>query len=327
MSLEAKLHLAKRLEKELGQTLPAATVEEVIAKVSDILGGYDVEITAQEKDGTSEEFLAAFIAAKQIEGRSQKTLDRYSYLIRRMIEAQRIPIREMTIYNVRSYLMAEKKRGLSDRSLEGMRSVFSSFFGWLQKEGLMAHNPVGNVGTIKYTKKVRKPFSAAEIACIREACSTSRDVALVCFLASTGCRISEVCALDRAINYRSGEITVLGKGNKERKVYVDDVAIMMLDRYLAERKDYSPALFAGKGSDRLQPGGVRHMLEQIGIRAKVDNVHPHRFRRTLATNLISRGMSIQEVAAILGHDNLNTTMTYVYLDQSAVKNSYHKYSA
>ncbi|MBO7727345.1 MAG: site-specific integrase, partial [Oscillospiraceae bacterium] len=89
----------------------------------------------------------------------------------------------------------------------------------------------------------------------------------------------------------------------------------------------SPALFAGKGSDRLQPGGVRHMLEQIGIRAKVDNVHPHRFRRTLATNLISRGMSIQEVAAILGHDNINTTMTYVYLDQSAVKNSYHKYSA
>lgn len=326
MSLEAKQSLTHKLEQELS-ALPVATVAEVIRVLTGILGEYEVEqMEPQEGDQAGEEFLEAFLAAKQIEGRSQKTIERYAYIIRRLLAAVKVSIQDVTIYHVRSYLMAEKKRGISDRTLEGYRSIFSSFFGWLAQEGLIARNPVGNIGVVKYTRKVRKPFSAVDLARLKDACENDRDLALISFLLSTGCRISEVCALDRDITYQSGEVTVLGKGSKERRVYVDDVTIMILDRYLDGRQDTEPALFIGKGTTRIQPGGVRVMLNRIGAKAKVDNVHPHRFRRTLATNLISRGMTIQEVAAILGHDNINTTMTYVYLDQSAVKSSYQKFS-
>ena len=326
MSLEAKQNLTSKMEKALN-ILPAATVLEVIRILTEILDGFEVEQITQDKDeATGEEFLNAFLAAKQIEGRSHKTIERYKYIIRKLLAAVKVPVRDITIYHVRTYLMNEKKRGIADRTLEGNRSIFSSLFGWLAQEGLIARNPVGNIGTVKYIKKVRKPLSAVDLARLREACKTPRDLAMINFLLSTGCRISEACALNRDIDYKSGEITVLGKGAKERKVYVDDVTIMTLDRYLQGRTDQDPALFVGRGAKRIQPGGVRLVLSKIGSAAGVENVHPHRFRRTLATNLISRGMSIQEVAAILGHDNINTTMQYVYLEQSAIKSSYHKFS-
>ena len=326
MSLEAKQNLTSKMEKALS-ILPAATVLEVIRILTEILDGFEVEQITQDKDeATGEEFLNAFLAAKQIEGRSHKTIERYKYIIRKLLAAVKVPVRDITIYHVRTYLMNEKKRGIADRTLEGNRSIFSSLFGWLAQEGLIARNPVGNIGTVKYIKKVRKPLSAVDLARLREACKTPRDLAMINFLLSTGCRISEACALNRDIDYKSGEITVLGKGAKERKVYVDDVTIMTLDRYLQGRTDQDPALFVGRGAKRIQPGGVRLVLSKIGSAAGVENVHPHRFRRTLATNLISRGMSIQEVAAILGHDNINTTMQYVYLEQSAIKSSYHKFS-
>ena len=219
-----------------------------------------------------------------------------------------------------------KDRGLSDRTLEGIRSVFSSYFGWLQKEGLITKNPCANLGPIKYMKKVRLPFSDVELHKIKEACKSKRDLAIVYFLLSTGCRISEVCALNRdSIDFDKKECVVLGKGNKERKVYIDNVTAMILQRYLDERTDASEALFAGKGTDRMKPGGMRKLLNGIADRAGVENVHPHRFRRTLATNLINRGMTIQEVANILGHENINTTMTYVFVDQANVHNSYERY--
>ena len=326
MSLEAKQNLIKHMEQALSETLTAASMTEVLRILTEELGGFSVEqITRNTDDAVTEEFLDAFLAAKQIEGRSEKTLTRYAYIIRRMLTAVKVPIREITIYHIRSYLMAEKKRGISDRTLEGNRSIYSSFFTWLFQEGLIARNPTGNLGVVKYTKKIRKPFSAVDLARLKEVCESQRDKAMVSFLLSTGCRISEVCALDRTISYQSGEITVLGKGAKERKVYVDDVTIMLLDRYLGERKDQSPALFVGKGTERITPNGVRRALKRLSIKAGVENVHPHRFRRTLATNLIGRGMEIQDVATILGHDKLDTTMEYVCMDQSAVKGSYKKF--
>jgi site-specific recombinase XerD len=145
-------------------------------------------------------------------------------------------------------------------------------------------------------------------------------------LLSTGCRISEICALNRNdIDIVNKEILVLGKGNKERTVFIDDVTAMLLQRYLEERKDDSEALFVGKGTSRLKPGGIRKILNAVATKAGVENTHPHRFRRTLATSLIDHGMPIQEVAAILGHEKLDTTMKYVYLNKTHVKNSYNKY--
>lgn len=327
MSLEAKQAMIRKLDKAMSDVLTAGQIESMIAALTDILGGYEVEAVADPgEDVTTEEFLQAFLAAKQIEGRSPKTLARYEYMIRKMLADVKVPAKDVTIYHIRSYFMREKQRGISDRSIEGARSIASSFFGWLFKEGLIQRDPTGNLGTVKYIKTIKKPFSAVEMELLRENCKTDRDRALVSFLASTGCRISEVCALDRDIDYRSGECTVMGKGAKERRVYIDQVTIMHLDRYLSKRKDQSPALFVGKGTERIAPNGVRVALNRIGKRANVENVHPHRFRRTLATNLISRGMEIQDVAAILGHDNINTTMTYVYIDQTAVKSSYQRYA-
>jgi len=223
--------------------------------------------------------------------------------------------------------MAEKERGISNGTLDGIRSTLSSYFGWLQKEGLIEKNPCGNLGTIKCAKVVRQPYSSEDLERLKEGCKTLRDKAIVSFLLSTGCRISEVCGLNRDdIHFDTLECKVLGKGNKERIVYLDAVSAMFVKRYLNGRKDDNPALFVGKFKERLEPGGTRIMLKALERRTGVENIHPHRFRRTLATNLISRGMAIQEVAAILGHERIDTTMKYVCLDKSAVKNSYRKYA-
>ena len=177
-------------------------------------------------------------------------------------------------------------------------------------------------------KKQKLPFSNVDIEKLKEKCTCSRDKAIICFLLSTGCRISEVTQLNKSdIDFQKKQCKVLGKGSKERIVYIDDVTILLLNRYFSERKDQSEALFVGRGTARMTPGGIRYMLRNLAEDAKVENVHPHRFRRTLATNLIYRGMPIQEVAKILGHEKLDTTMKYVYLDNNTLKFSYNKFSS
>jgi site-specific recombinase XerD len=231
------------------------------------------------------------------------------------------------VYHLRRWLADEKARGISDRTLEGDRQVFSSYFGWLHREGLIASNPVGNLGAIKYQKKEKDIFSDTDIERMKFGAACVRDRAIVHFLRATGCRISEMTQLNRDdVDFANLECRVLGKGNKERTVYLDAVAAMVLQSYLKSRTDACPALFIGKGSDRLTPGGVRFMLSKLGQSSQVQHVHPHKFRRTTATNLIRHGMPIQEVAAILGHDKLDTTMQYVVLDKSIIKSSYQKYA-
>jgi site-specific recombinase XerD len=183
------------------------------------------------------------------------------------------------------------------------------------------------VGAIKCAKKIRLPYSAEDIERLKETCGTIRDKAIISFLLSTGCRVSEVCALNREdIDINSLECKVLGKGNKERTVYFDKVTAMLLNRYILTRDDISPALFIGKGSKRLTAQGMRYMLKKVSEKANVENVHPHRFRRTLATNLIDRGMPIQEVVAVLGHDRIDTTTDYIYIEKENVKSAYRKYA-
>lgn len=205
--------------------------------------------------------------------------------------------------------------------------MFNSFFGWLFREGLLRTNPCANISSIKCPKRVREAFSETDVERLSECCGNSRDRAVLHFLLSTGCRISEVCALNRAdVDLHTMECVVLGKGAKQRRVYLGEVAGMYLARYFSERQDDSPALFAGKGTPRMTPGGIRFMLKKLEELSGVPNVHPHRFRRTLATNLINRGMGIQQVAMILGHDKLETTMKYLYIAEENVKTAYHKYA-
>lgn len=326
MAIEAKVTLLGELERDLTDRLTAAQLAAVMSALADRLNSYTMERLV-DFAGTSDDLLMAYINALSVEGRSEKTLERYRYIITRMMESVKVPTNRITVYHLRRYLTDEKTRGISDRTLEGYRQVFSAYFNWLQRERLIENNPTANLGAIKYAKKQKDIYSDADVERMKFSCKTLRDRAIICFLQATGCRVSEVVGLNRDdVDIFNLEATVLGKGNKERTVYLDQVAAMTLQAYLEARKDNSPALFAGKGTDRLQPGAIRQMLVKLGKNAKVTHVHPHKFRRTTATNLIRHGMPIQEVAAILGHDKLDTTMQYVVLDKTAVQYSYKKYA-
>lgn len=327
MSVQAKKNIMMQLQADLSEYLTAADLESVCQRISLSLDEYSIEERVLYGASSYEDCLQAFFEAKAIEGRSEKTLEQYRYILTRMLSSINLPTERITVFHLRSYLSNEKERGLSDRTLESNRQVFSSYFGWLYKEGLIKSNPCNNLNPIKYEKKVKRPFSEVDLEKIREACGSDRDKAIVSFLLSTGCRVSEICAVDICdLHPTSNECVVHGKGNKQRVVFFNDVTRMLLDRYIATREDDHPALFIGKGSDRLTPSAIRYILKQIEEKADVENIHPHRFRRTLATSLIDHGMQIQEVAEILGHDKLDTTMKYVYINKDNVHNSYRKYA-
>ncbi len=327
MPLESKVSFLKDLESSLAETITAADLSRVLTVVSDTLQHYELTASAGAGASGSTDLFDAWIAALRIQNRSEKTVERYQYIVGRLLKDLAVPIRNITVYHLRSWLAKEKTRGIADSTLEGQRQIFSSFFGWLWREGLVESNPVANLGAIKVPKKVREPCAAVDIEKLKAACASPRNMAILTFLLATGCRISEVTGLNRDdINFAATEVVVLGKGAKERTVFFDDVTSMHLKKYLATRTDENPALFIGKRKERLQPGGVRTMLNTLAKAAGVDHIHPHKFRRTLATMLIAHGMPIQEVAAILGHDKLDTTMRYIALDKTSVKNSYLKYA-
>ena len=325
MAIEDKTVMMAEAERKLREVITAADLEKVMRILADTLTGYSVERMGNVEK--NDDLLDAYVSALRIQGRSGKTVERYRYLITRMMQTMNCRTREVTVYHLRQYLAQEKERGVADSTLEGVRQVMSAYFGWLRRENLIEQNPTLNLGAIKCRKKVMEVYSDVDLERMKLACSSMRDRALISFLASTGCRISEVIGLDREdVDLNTLECTVLGKGNKERLVYLDAVTAMMLREYMRQRTDKSRALFTGKGTDRITPGGVRAMLKRTAQRAGLEHVHPHKFRRTLATNLIRRGMPIQEVATILGHDKLDTTMKYVVMDRTAVKQDYRKYA-
>ena len=326
MSIESKAVFVNNIQSRFSSLMTADCMNKAMEIIADQLEHFSLEQTESQSCGT-EEYLDAYLNSLRVEGKSPKTIERYKYLIGRMMKATNVPTRSITVYHLRQYLAQEKARGISDRTLEGTRQVFSAYFNWLHREQLLSQNPTANLGVIKYQKKIRATYSETDIEKMKSSCKTLRDRAIVEFLLSTGCRISEMVQLNRdSIDLNSLECVVLGKGNKERTVYLNAVTGMLLQNYLDQRNDNSPALFAGKGTSRISAPGVRQMMKRLATKSSVDHIHPHKFRRTLATSLIRHGMPIQEVASILGHDKLDTTMKYVVLDKTEVKNSYRKYS-
>lgn len=323
MALDSKMSFMNLAEKRLGMEITAEQLGRILPIIAEILDGFEVkELSAETYE--DDDMLEAFINALKVEGRSSKTLDYYEYLIGRMLKEVKIPTRKITVYHLRGYLAKEKERGIADTTLESTRQVFSSFFGWLHREGLISRNPVGNLGTIKCEKKKKKAYTEVDLEKLRQACNNKRDKAIMAFLTSTGCRISEAVGLDRdSVDLEKLECVVHGKGNKERSVYLDPVTGMLLRQYLEERTDDDPALFHGQRG-RLTNNGVRRMLHTLSDRAGVQNVHPHRFRRTLATKLTRKGMPIQEVAKILGHEKIDTTLKYVALNDEDIKEAYRR---
>ena len=298
------------------------------------LNKYEISARSTEiavTDQVPDSMLARFIATKRIEGKSESTLQRYRDICYMMIHQLNKPLFDITTDDLRYYLAAYKsQRKVKNRTLDGIRRCFSSFFSWLFTEGLIPHNPCAALSQIKFTKEIKKPYTAPEMERLKQACNSIRNLALLEFLYASGCRVSEVVRLNRNdINFLTGEVIVLGKGNKERTVYLTPVALMHLSDYLCSRNDPNPALFVGliKPFNRLSKAGIESTLKQLGKRAGIDNVHPHRYRHTLATTLLDRGANIQDVAHILGHADLKTTQIYCHISQTNVKAAYLKYAA
>lgn len=330
MAEKDKALLMKKVEGTLKPRMFANLLEEAVDEIQDHLDEFDINHVVSD-DGSvleSNDCLETFINAKRVGGRSEKTLVRYRYIIERFMDYVKVKTNDVTTYHVRDYFSAEQQRGVSESTIEGLREVLNGYFGWLEHEKLIRKNPVFNIERIKYQKKERLAFSYTDIDLLQKnSYDNIRDNAIISVLLASGCRISEIVNLNRDdVDLANGEFIVLGKGNKERTVFLDDVAIMTLKEYLLSRSDNCNALFVNRYCKRLQPGGVRAMLKKVSEKANIENVHPHRFRRTMITRLLNRGMPIQEVAILVGHDKIDTTMKYFSSNKGRIKNSYKLYT-
>lgn len=328
--MDIRMNILKNVTNMLYGRVDESTVNLIQDVLTIELNNYEIQDRCTEivvRDTSAEKMLKKFLATKRIEGIAESTLRRYAEINKELIGYIGKPLDEVTTYDIRFYLSVRRQRdNVSNRTLDGMRRCYSSFFSWLNAEGIIKQNPCAALSQIKYKKDVKKPFSAVEMEKIRNSCENIRDLALIDFLYCTGCRVSEVSGLDISdIDFEHMECTVLGKGNKERIVYLTEVASMHLQEYINSRNDCLDALFVGKGGKRLSKNGIEALLRRLGNKSGVENVHPHRYRRTLATNLLDRGMRIQDVAIILGHADLKTTQIYCYISQKNVENSYRKY--
>lgn len=329
---DCKLQFIKETEVALSYRLDKEAREIAVDTITTNLDRYDVTekethlIPYQE---VNEELLKRYVACLLIEGKSKKTVMQYKYTVEKFAETVRKNYNETTVYDIRLFLAYEKQRGVSNRTLENIRANLSAFFQWLTREDLILKNPCLNVPCIKYTDKVRLPFSDVEIDKLRAACKTKKERAIIELLLSSGVRVSELTALNISdIDFNAMTVHVrCGKGAKDRTTYINDLTRTHLEAYLTERKEQGDILFYNKKKQRLNAGGVRFLLHELEKRAGVDNVHPHRFRRTLASKLASRGMNIQDIQHLLGHTNINTTMEYVHMSNNAVHASYLRYIA
>lgn len=284
-----------------------------------------VPMEAKENGG----LLDMFIAAKRIEGCSEKSLKYYDSTIRLMFSRVDKPMREINTDDLRGYLAGyQKERNSSKVTIDNMRRIFSSFFGWLEDEDYILKSPVRRIHKVKTDKPIKETFSDEGLELLRDACEEIRDLAMVDLLASTGMRVGELVNLNRKdVSFQERECVVLGKGGSERIVYFDARTKIHLLNYLDGRMDENPALFVSLTlpRERLLIGGVETRLREIGKRADMQKVHPHKFRRTLATRAIDKGMPIEQVQRLLGHVKIDTTMHYAMVNQTNVKNSHRKY--
>ena len=275
-----------------------------------------------------------FVASKKAVNRQTNTLKQYSREICNMLAFLGKRIEDITGMDLRYYYgVMREQRGIKMSTMQTRLHYLSSFWDFLTSEELVRSNPVKKVGMLKLEKTIKKPYSAADMEALRTSCSTLRDRALVEFLYSTGVRVSELVALNVGdIEMGRQELIVYGKGSKERKTYLTDSAKFYLRRYLqtrsAEEGSNDRPLFVTLNNphDRLTVAGVQYMLRQLGRRAGVENVHPHRFRRTIATDLLNRGMPIEQVKEFLGHEKLDTTMIYCMVKEDSVRTSHKRYA-
>lgn len=275
------------------------------------------------------EYLKMFLDAKRIEGCSERTIKYYEDTIHHFLSRQEDTIRTVTTEEIRAYLsMYQGLNNCSKVTVDNVRRNLSSFFSWLEEENHILKSPMRRIHKIKTKKQVKDIISDEEIEKIRDCCDSSRDLAMIDLLYSTGMRVGELVNLDISnVDFDARECVVAGKGDKERKVYFDAKTKLHLQTYLNERKDSNPALFVSLNApyNRLKISGVEIRIRSLGKAAKLNRVHPHKFRRTMATRAIDKGMPIEQVQKILGHSQIDTTLQYAIVNQNNVKLSHQKF--
>lgn len=280
-------------------------------------------------DKSNEEFTELFISAKRVEGCSSKTLKYYLATINKMTDTVGKHITKITTEDLRKYLSDyHEENNCSKSNIDNIRRILSSFFSWLEDEDYILKSPVRRIHKIKSAKTVKETYTDEMLECMRDNCDSLRDLAIIDMLASTGMRVGELVHLNiEDVDFEKRECVVLGKGSKERPVYFDARTKIHLRNYLESRNDDNPALFVSmlKPYNRLNISGVEIRLRELGRKLDITKVHPHKFRRTLATRAIDKGMPIEQVQKLLGHSKIDTTMQYAMVDQENVKLSHRKY--
>lgn len=324
-----KTEIINNVLQKMSSSLDNDNLEKLKWVLESTLTGLTVISTSAGQDSKDNVLLERFLTAKRVEGCSEKTITYYSSTIKHSLSSICKRYQEITTDDLRLYLNNyQSSSGASKVTVDNIRRILSSFFSWLEEESYILKSPVRRIHKVKIGKVIKETYSDEELEIMRDHCDTLRDLALIDTLCSTGMRVGELVKLNRDdVDFHNRECIVTGKGNKQRIVYFDARTKIHLHNYLASRNDMNPALFVTLDSphDRLQISGVEIRLRQIGIKLEMKKVHPHKFRRTLATMAIDKGMPIEQVQHLLGHQSLDTTMQYAMVNQSNVKISHQKY--
>ena len=306
-----------------------AQVEKLQEVLLHALWDYDISLSDGKTKEQEQDLLALFLAAKRIEGCSEKSLKYYQATTQAMLDGIGKPIKEIVTEDIRQYLTNYQRERHSSRvTIDNIRRILSSFFSWLEDEDYILKSPVRRIHKVKTASNIKETYSDETLELMRDSCSEMRDLAMIDLLASTGMRVGEMVLLNRDdVDFAERECVVFGKGDKERMVYFDARTKLHLQAYLESRSDDNPALIVSLKApfNRLSIGGVETRLRELGRQLGVHKVHPHKFRRTLATMAIDKGMPIEQLQQLLGHKRIDTTLQYAMVKQSNVKLAHRKY--
>ncbi len=289
------------------------------------------ELKHQEELDENKNMINSFISSKQVEGCSERTIKYYKEIIEKFVNNFDKSIKQISTNEIRSYLSNYKDNSsCGSTTIDNIRRVLSSFFSWLEDEDYIIKSPVRRIHKIKTAVVVKEVLTDENLERLRDECENIRDLSLIELLISTGMRVGELVNLNiSSLNFEDRSCIVLGKGNKEREVYFDAKTKLHLKEYISKRNDSNDALFVSmkEPHQRLSISGIELIIRTLGINSNINKVHPHKFRRTLATMAIDKGMPVEQVQKLLGHVKIETTMNYALVNQSNVKISHRRYIA
>lgn len=323
-----KQKLISDIESQMQKVLDNSQLEELHRVLAYCTHDYVITSSGQSVEEDID-YISMFLAAKRIEGRSEKSLKYYQSTIEKLVDKIGKTVKHITTDDLRVYLADYQRDNNSSKvTIDNIRRILSSFFGWLEDEDYILKSPVRRIHKVKTGKSIKETYTDEQLELMRDNCTELRDLAIIDMLASTGMRVGEMVLLNKEdINFEERECIVFGKGDKERVVYFDARTKMHLQNYLNSRDDNDEALFVSLASPhkRLNIGGVEVRLRNIGKTLGIEKVHPHKFRRTLATMAIDKGMPIEQLQQLLGHQRIDTTLQYAMVKQSNVKIAHRKY--